>query len=81
MVLIGPSIIYGLENSNASFGSPNILAIATAAATSVNSNANPVLLDPNPSLIDKSGYLKNNDITMAANIKALQTLQIINSQM
>jgi ABC-type lipoprotein release transport system permease subunit len=66
IVLIVPSVIYGLE-SNVSSASLNISPLASVSST----NPKPILLYPNPSLIDKSGNLKNN-ITQAANIKDIR---------
>jgi hypothetical protein len=63
VLIIIPLIIYGLE-SNVSSISLNISQLALASPT----NPKPILLDPNPSLIDKGGNLKDN-VTQAANIK------------
>src|SRR5437899_1952871 len=73
MILTDPPIIYGLENNNnnSSSSSANISSLSTAAPSS-STSPGPVLLDPNPLLIDKSGNLKNNDVTLAANIKAIR---------
>lgn len=59
IVLVNPAIIYGLEEGNSTYPSQN-----TVSLTSTNSK--PVLLDPNPSLIDKNGNLIT-DITQATN--------------
>ena len=59
IVLVNPAIIYGLEEGNSNYPSQN-----TVSLTSTNSK--PVLLDPNPSLIDKNGNLIT-DITQATN--------------
>ena len=73
LIIVFTSIptIFGLENNHNSSDSPRVLSIATNNASSIDSK--PVLLDPNPLLIDKSGNLKNNDITLAANIKTFRS--------
>jgi hypothetical protein len=60
------SFSYGLESNNISSTSLNLKLVS-----STNDNPKPILLDPNPSLIDNSGNLKNN-ITQAANIKDIR---------
>jgi ABC-type lipoprotein release transport system permease subunit len=67
VLIIIPTIIYGLE-SNISSTSLNIPQLALASSAN---NPKPILLDPNPSLIDNSGNLKNN-VTQAANIKDIR---------
>ncbi len=65
--IIIPSSTYGLEGNNISSTSLNLKSVSSTT----NNNSKPILLDPNPSLIDNGGNLKNN-ITQAPNIKDIR---------